>query len=218
MSGHADYSLFNYKIPDNIKIYEVPIIIANKDNLKGYCNIVCDYENTVVINVKWPKNDGWRKLYENTGDQAVDTEGMFDFYYDDIYSKAINHSVPNGSYITGIIPSSEKQNNDNEIPTHIYTREANYHPDGGQIIYPIDKKPFMLLLSKESDDIYPENFVCFLCDGSFGLQILPNVWHQPAYPLNNNSTFKNKQCSVHGCVSVDTIKEFNTLLKVNLNP
>ena len=58
----------------------------------------------------------------------------------------------------------------------------------------------------------------YTCDGSFGLQILPNVWHQPAYPLNNNSTFKNKQCSVHGCVSVDTVDEFNTLLKVKLNP
>ena len=216
MSGHADYTAFNYKIPDNIKVYEVPIIHATQKNLKGFCNVVHEYENTSVINVKWPKITGWRKLDENTGDQALHTEGMFDFYYDDIYSKAVNHSVENGSYITGIIPRSEKKSG-NEIPTHIYTREANYHPDGGQIIFPPSKEPFMLLLSKKGDDILPEDFFCFFCDGSFGVQILPNVWHQPAYPLNNKATFKNKQCSVHGCVTVDTVNEFNTLLRVNLN-
>ena len=218
MSGHANYTPFYNEISLLTKIHEVPIIHANKDNLKGYCNIVENYKNTNVINVKWPKNDGWRKLDHNTGDQALHTEGLFDFYYEDNYAKAVNHSVPNGNYITGIIPINEYTISKYDIPTHIYTREANYHPDGGQVIYSFDNKPFMLLLSNKNDDIRPEDFICFFCDGSFGVQILPNIWHQPAYPLSKKSTFHNKQCSVHGCVSVDTVKEFNTLLKIKLSP
>lgn len=50
----------------------------------------------------------------------------------------------------------------------VVTREANYHPDGGQIVSPRDKRPFVALLALPSDDITPNKFVAFYCDGSFG--------------------------------------------------
>ena len=206
MSGHAEYNYSPSNIPKDIKIINVPVITANKETLEGYCDIVNDFNNTKVINVPWIKLSG-RPIDDNTGDQALPTEGIFEFSYDKHYCLANNHSVPNGDYITGII----NENRD------IYTREANYHPCGGQIVYPCNNNsPFIILLSKAGDNIQPTDFVAFYCDGTFGVQILPNVWHQPIFPINNNVKYFNKQCSVHACVTVDTIKEFNTLLKFNL--
>ena len=51
------------------------------------------------------------------------------------------------------------------------TREANYHPDGGQVFFPVTKEPFVLLLALPGDDIKLEDFVAFYCDGSCGVQI-----------------------------------------------
>ena len=48
MSGHADYDMFEKDIPENITIYNVPIIQATKESLKGYGEIVTDFENTKV--------------------------------------------------------------------------------------------------------------------------------------------------------------------------
>jgi len=207
MSGHAEYEFFSEKIPDYLSVVEVPVISGTEETLKDYCNIVENYNDTKVINNKWPKVKG-RPIDDNTGDQALPTEGIFEFKYDEKFCYAKNNSVPNGDYITGVI---------NKTRTAIYTREANYHPCGGQIVYPYNgNEPFIMLLSKACDDIVPHDFVAFFCNGSFGVQILPNVWHQPVYPMTNNVEFLNKQCSVHACVTIDTIKEFNTLLKIDI--
>ena len=53
----------------------------------------------------------------------------------------------------------------------VLTREANYHPDGGQVFFPVTKEPFVLLLALPGDDIKLEDFVAFYCDGSCGVQI-----------------------------------------------
>jgi ureidoglycolate hydrolase len=213
MSGHGDYSSFVNSINKNIKIYNVPILNANEETLKGYAQIVDNFSKTKVINVTWPKTEG-RPLDKNTGNQAKETFGIFEFYYDKNYCRAKNNSVPNGEYITGVMTEEEK------IPNKriIYTFEANYHPDGGQIISPTkNNNDFIVLLSKAGDNIKPEDFVAFYCDGTFGIQILPNVWHQPIYPIAQKSNYYNKQCSVHGCVTVNTLEEFNTLLKMEIN-
>ncbi|MEC9466099.1 MAG: ureidoglycolate lyase, partial [Myxococcota bacterium] len=96
--------------------------------------------------------------------------------------------------------------------------EANYHPDGGQIFFHRDGEPFVALLAKPGDDIRPEDFVAFYFDGSFGVQIFPNVWHQPLFPRDDGMVFNNKQGRVHACVSVDFIGEFQTYLAVPLTP
>lgn len=204
MSGHADYKLFQYNIPENITIYNVPVVNATEETIKGFGEFVYDFNKSKVINVIWPKKEG-RPLDNNTGDQALPTEGLFDFYYENNFCKAVNHCVPNGSYITGTT-----------FNNCIYTREANYHPDGGQIVYPQKEGPFILLLSKKGDDIKPSDFIAFKFNGTCGFQIFPNVWHQPAYPLCTKATFNNKQGSVHACVSVDTLNEFNTILCIKI--
>mgnify|MGYP001241881405 FL=1 len=70
------------------------------------------------------------------------------------------------------------------------------------------------MLAKAGDDVRPESFVAFRCDGSFGIQILPGVWHQPAAPVGPRMVIDNKQGKVHACVDFDALAEFGTYLEV----
>lgn len=206
MSGYKEYNIDDV---EKYPIHNVPIIRATPENFKEYGNFVYDYDNEEVEIVKWPVS-GWRPLMEGTGDEGGIAEGKFEYWYDDNYMRAKNHGV-DGNYITGII-----LNNDNNERT-IITREANYHPDGGQVFYPItENTEFVLLLALEGDDVKPENFVGFYFDGSAGCQIKSNIWHQPVYTFESNKLFMTKQGKVHGCVGVETLEEFNCWLGVKL--
>ena len=52
-------------------------------------------------------------------------------------------------------------------------RGLNYHPDGGQVFFPVERVPFVMLLALPGDDVRLEDFVAFYFDGSIGLQIKP---------------------------------------------
>ena len=39
---------------------------------------------------------------------------------------------------------------------------CNYHPDGGQLFFPLEKRPFVVPLALPGDDVQPKDFVCFL--------------------------------------------------------
>lgn len=214
MSGYLDYFSEEFKFSPH---YQVESVVATPDNFKDYGHFVEDYENEDVIIKPWPVK-GWRKLMGNTGTEGGIAEGKFEYKYlkkdNQTYLSAISHAV-GGDYTTGInyLPT------DKDIPDYILTREANYHPDSGQVFYPInsiDPTPFILLLALPGDDIKLEDFVAFKFDGVRGAQIKPDIWHQPLYPLVKDSTFMTKQGKVHGCVGVDTITEFDTWLKVDL--
>ena len=61
---------------------------------------------------------------------------------------------------------------------------ANYHPDGGQLFQPLGESGFIVPLALPGDDVTPEKFVSFWCDGSRGLYLHPNVWHGAVIPLD----------------------------------
>ena len=94
----------------------------------------------------------------------------------------------------------------------ILTREANYHPDGGQLFFPKDNKPFISPLALPGDDIQPNNFKAFYFDGSQGLYIHPNIWHEGVFPTKGRAIFKGKQGKIHARVSIDLLKEFKSYL------
>ncbi len=52
---------------------------------------------------------------------------------------------------------------------YVLTREANYHPDGGQVFYPEKRAAFVLLLALPGDDVKLQDFRAFYCDGSCGV-------------------------------------------------
>ena len=117
-------------------------------------------------------------------------------------------------YVIGRLPS-------NVMPskrTHVLVREANNHPDGGQVFFPRDGGAFVALLALPTDDIKLEDFRAFYFDGSFGVQIHAGVWHQPVYSVNDEGAFLGKQGAVYACVAVDTVEEFGRYLLVPLTP
>jgi len=183
---------------------EVPLVTANDENLIGYAQKVFDYEKEGVIIEPWPLN-GWRKLVPGTGVEGGIAEDLFEFERKDDFFCATNHAVGR-SYVTAQFDSQN-------IPG-LLVREANYHPDGGQVFFSKEKSPFIALLALPTDDVKPAHFKAFYCDGSFGIQLLPNVWHQPIFPINLPATFQNKQGKVHACVAVDFINEFGVWLKI----
>jgi ureidoglycolate hydrolase len=93
---------------------------------------------------------------------------------------------------------------------------ANYHPDGGQLFFPRKKIPYIVPLALPGDDIAPEKFTGFYCDGSFGIYFHPGVWHTPALPLAPAAEFDDRQGRVHARVSCHFPEEFGAYLSVPL--
>lgn len=210
MSGYSDYTDPNLK---NIKRYKVPIIEPTTENFKEYGIIYDDnrYDHEIII-VPWVTT-GKRPLMKGTGVGGGTVIGDFSYHYKNNYLEAYNYAVK-GDYITGV--HYDDDINDDDLPRYILTREANYHPDGGQLFAPIDNIPFILLLALPTDDIKPEHFIGFKFDGTKSVQIKPNIWHQPVFPFESEALFCTKQGAVHACVGVDTIDEFNTWLEISL--
>jgi ureidoglycolate lyase len=76
----------------------------------------------------------------------------------------------------------------------------------------LDGQSFVVPLALPGDDVTPERFVTFRCDGDHGLYIHPNVWHGAVVPLDDQAKFLDRQGRVHARVSVDFAKEFGCYL------
>ena len=71
-------------------------------------------------------------------------------------------------------------------------------------------------LALPGDEVTPEKFTSFWCDGSCGLYIHPNVWHGAVVPHADEAEFLDRQGRVHARVSVDFVKEFGCYLGASL--
>ena len=92
----------------------------------------------------------------------------------------------------------------------------NYHPDGGQYFFPIEKKPFVVPVALPGDDLKPENIVVFWSDGSKGIYIHPNIWHEGVFPVSDSQRFRDRQGRVHARVSCDFGQEFGVYVAIPL--
>ncbi|MFT5280162.1 MAG: ureidoglycolate lyase [Bacteroidia bacterium] len=101
-----------------------------------------------------------------------------------------------------------------EKPERVLLWHANYHPDGGQLFFPLDGDSFITALALPGDDVKPEYFKAFLVEGGKGLYIHPNVWHEAIVPLKSKAKFYDEQGAVHGRVSVNFPKEFGVFLSI----
>jgi ureidoglycolate lyase len=77
---------------------------------------------------------------------------------------------------------------------------------------------FVVPLALPGDDVTPERFVSFWCDGRRGLYIRPNIWHGAVVRLDDHAEFLDRQGRVHARVSVDFVKEFGCYLAVPTPP
>jgi ureidoglycolate lyase len=200
------------------RAHRVPVIGATQDSLRGYGRLVSDFARDRVTIVTWPQ-PGRRPIVPGTGNEGGVVEDTFAMERRGEIQHAVNRAVGR-SYITGWFgdPATASEQRRPADTTRIYTHEANYHPDSGQIFSPRDRAAFVALLAKSGDDVRPEHFVAFYCDGSFGVHIDPGVWHQPVFPLGPTAIFDDKQGRVHACVAVDFVSEFGCYLEVPLLP
>jgi ureidoglycolate lyase/seryl-tRNA synthetase len=198
------------------RAHRVPCVPATDATLLGFGRIVRDFAAGSVTIVTWPQ-PGRRPIVAGTGNEGGIVEDCFVMERRGEIQHAVNHAVGR-SYITGWFadPASASADREPADTSRIYTHEANYHPDGGQIFAPRNHDAFVALLARPGDDVTPADFIAFHCDGSFGIHIDPNVWHQPVFPLAARAVFDDKQGRVHACVAVDFVREFGCYLEVPL--
>jgi len=213
MDTAPDY--LNPDLPTGLNRVEIPVLDATPSALEGYGRLVDDPQDCRVEIVRWPAQ-GWRPVDPDCGDEGGTTEGVFVSKWrgDVLYGR--NEAV-GGHYILGYAedPSAADETHD-RAPSRILLWHANYHPDGGQLFFPLEPKPFVVPLALPGDDVRPEQFVCFRFDGSRGLYIHPNIWHEGVFALDDTQRFFDKQGAVHARVSVDFAREFGCMLEVPL--
>jgi len=206
----------NPSIPKNLITVQIPLIKATEESLKDYGCLVEDANQFDIEIVRWPAA-GWRQIDEDTGDEGGVREGTFISRWegDVLYGK---NTAVDGDYILGYAADPNEADETHQLdPEKLMLWHANYHPDGGQLFFPLDQKPFVLPLALPGDDIKPEDFVCFYCDGSNGVYIHPNIWHEGVFPIRGEQRFLDRQGAVHARVSVDFAREFGCLVKIPFN-
>jgi len=211
----VDY--LNPDLPPGLAQVSMPIVDATTKSLTGYGHLVSDPNACQVEIVRWPAQ-GTRPIDPDTGDQGGTTQGVFvcEWKGDFLYGR--NEAVK-GHYILAYATLPEFASLDNsEEPKQMLLWHANYHPDGGQLFFPLDRRPFYVPLALPGDDVTPDRFVCFRFDGSQGLYIHPNIWHEGVFCLNGTQRFFDRQGAVHARVSVDFAREFGCLLEARIAP
>lgn len=215
MTPAIDY--LNPDLPPDLRIVPMPVIDATAESLEGYGKLVTQAENYHVEIVRWPAT-GWRPVDAETGDEAGTTEGIFvsEWRGDILYGR--NDAV-GGKYILAYATEPQlAQEGHQRPPERMMLWHANYHPDGGQLFFPQQREPFLVPLALPGDDIMPDKFICFRFDGSQGLYIHPNVWHEGVFATSGTQKFLDKQGAVHARVSVDFAREFSCLLSAQIVP
>jgi len=206
----------NPNLPAGLKKVRIPVVKANAETVKGYGWLVDDPANCKIEITRWPAL-GSRPVDLDSGDEGGTTEGVFSSEWkgDILFGK--NEAV-GGHYILGYGKEPELCNEQEQSdPTRILLWHANYHPDGGQMFFPLDNQPYLVPVALPGDDILPEQFICFLCNGDQGLYIHANIWHEGVFAINGKQRFLDRQGAVHARISVDFAREFNCLLEISLS-
>jgi len=204
------------------RVHDTALVKATAASLEGYGVLVDDPGSFRIEIVRWPAR-GWRAIDEGSGDQGGVAEGLFEFWWKGATLFARNNAVGD-SYLFGwsTWPEKASEEGPSTPPGLARAREraliwrANYHPDGGQLFYPLDGQSFVVPLALPGDDVTPEKFVTFWCDGSRGLYIHPNVWHGAVVPHADHARFLDRQGRVHARVSVNFVTEFGCYLGASL--
>ncbi|HEU5293397.1 MAG TPA: ureidoglycolate lyase [Burkholderiaceae bacterium] len=210
MQAPIDY--LHPNLPAGLERVTMRVVDATTSTLRGYGCLVSDPGTQPIEIVRWP-SVGARPVDAGTGDQGGTTEGVFvsEWRGDILYGR--NEAV-GGHYILAYAEPPAIAREDHErTPRRMLLWHANYHPDGGQLFFPLQALPFYVPLALPGDDVAPDKFVCFRFDGSQGLYIHPNVWHEGVFGLAGTQRFFDKQGAVHARVSVDFAREFGCLLE-----
>ena len=213
--AEAPIDYLNPDLPPGLLRVCMPVVDATDASLQGYGKLVDDPAQCRIEIVRWP-SQGSRPVDADTGNQAGTTEGVFvsEWRGDILFGR--NDAV-DGHYILAYAQTPELARVDHRNPPRrLLMWHANYHPDGGQLFFPLDRRPFYVPLALPGDDVTPQRFVCFRFDGTHGLYIHPNIWHEGVFALSGTQRFFDCQGAVHARVSVEFAREFGCLLEAPL--
>ena len=202
------------EIPAGLRLVEAPLTVATAESLAGYGTLVRDPAACKIEIVRWPAQ-GWRPVDSDSGDEGGTTEGIFAAWWENGRLMGRNEAV-GGHYVLGFADPPGATARASSAPPRVLLWHANYHPDGGQLFFPQERKPFVVPMALPGDDVKPEDFKTFWFDGSAGLYMHPNVWHEGVFPCASEGRFFDKQGRVHARISVDFAKELGVLLDVPL--
>jgi ureidoglycolate lyase len=209
------FDYLNPAIPPGLRLVEAPVIRATEESLKGYGEVVRDPHAHSIEIVTWPAR-GWRQLDAGTGNEGGTTEGVFacEWRGNELFGR--NEAV-GGHYVIGFRDLPERAAQGVGLSEgRVLLWHCNYHPDGGQLFWPLDGQPFVVPVAKPGDDLKAEDFLAFWSDGSFGIYIHPEIWHEGVFPVGPNGRFFDKQGRVHARISCDLARELGVLLSVKL--
>ena len=212
MPGPIDF--LNPNLPAGLPVVRMPVRDATFESLQGYGHLVDDPKQCRIEIVRWPAQ-GRRAVDEDTGDQGGTTEGVIvsEWKGDILYGR--NEAV-GGHYVLAYAtePSVAVETHSRD-PAQMLLWHCNFHPDGGQLFFPLDARPYYVPLALPGDDVKPEDFVCFRCDGRRGIYIHPDVWHEGVFARSGTQRFFDRQGAVHARVSIDFAREFGCLLEAS---
>lgn len=216
MKKSAPVYIFEATDKPTLPLHHVPLIEATESSVNDYGCLFDDPNDVEIEIVRWPAQ-GLHPIDDGTGDEGGYVEGIFhgDWRGDVLYGA--NEAV-SGNYVLGWSTDPQKASTEKQTAprTHVLLWHLNYHPDGGQLFFPIDKQPFVIPAALPGDDITPDKVVAFWCDGTRGLYIHPNIWHEGIFPIQNSQRFLDRQGRVHARVSCDIGAEFGVYLSVPL--
>ena len=212
---HTPIDYLDPKLPPGLAPAPIPVVDATEESLRHYGQLVSDPRERPIEIVRWPAQ-GTRPVDADTGDQGGTTEGVFvsEWQGDILYGR--NEAVGGHYVLAYAVPPERARTDHADPPRRMLLWHANYHPDGGQLFFPLDQWPFYVPLAPPGDDVTPERFVCFRFNGRHGLYIHPNIWHEGVFGARGTQRFFDKQGAVHARVSVDFAREFGCLLDVPL--
>lgn len=204
--------IFDASTKPSLPQHAVPLIRATPESVQGYGRLVDDPDTCEVEIVRWPAQ-GWRPVDDGTGDEGGCVEGVFRGTWKGDVLYGSNEAV-NGNYVLGWSVDPQKASAEHQTAPrdHVLLWHFNYHPDGGQMFFPLDRQPFIVPVALPGDDLRPEHVIALWCDGSQGLYIHPGIWHEGIFPVGDDQRFRDRQGKVHARVSCDFGTEFGVYL------
>ena len=135
------------EIAPGLRAIETPLVRATPESLAGYGQLVADPDHHPIEIVRWPAK-GWRQVDVGTGDEGGTTEGIFSFWWKGEVLYGRNDAVGN-AYLLGWSqdPAQASEARVDADRSRVLLWHANYHPDGGQLFFPLDATPFVVPLA-----------------------------------------------------------------------
>ncbi len=216
MNQPAPNYLFEANQKPSLDLVDVPLIEATAESVKGYGYLVDDPDTCEIEIVTWPAQ-GWRPIDQETGNQGGTVEGIFRGEWRGDVLMGSNDAV-GGHYVLGWSTDSQYASKETQTVSRdqVLLWHFNYHPDGGQLFFPLEKKPFVVPVALAGDDLSTDRIVAFWCDGSQGFYIHPGIWHEGIFPVEDEQRFLDRQGRVHARISCDIGEEFGVYLSVPL--